>query len=360
MHFVRAAALCAGLVVAIAATNVLADEPFYRGKRLTILINFAAGGPTDIEGRLFAKHLVRHIDGQPNVVVQNMEGAGGIVGAKYVGEIAPRDGTLLGYFTGTAFQYALDPERFRVDFKSYRFVASQSGTTVHYMRSDVPPGIKDATDLVRAKGVVGGGLSVDTAKDLRMRLAFDMLGVPYKYVTGYRSSAAARLAFQRGEINFFAESPPSYRGVVEPNLVKSGEAIPIFYDSSYDGGEFSVPDAVKGLPILPFHELYRRIKGPLPSGELWDVYGATIGLDGIIQRLIVMPPGTPQGAIDALRAAVARVNADPAYAEEAQKTFGFVPLWEGSTDTQRVAETALAIEPQVRAFLKDYMKNVPK
>src|SRR5262249_2188137 len=102
-----------------AATSVRCSEPFYRGKRLTLLINFAAGGPTDIEGRLFAKHIGRHIDGEPNIIIQNMEGAGGIVGAKYAGEVAPRDGTFAGYFTGTTFIYALDPERFRVDFKSY-------------------------------------------------------------------------------------------------------------------------------------------------------------------------------------------------------------------------------------------------
>ena len=56
-----------------------ADDAFYKGKRLTILINFAVGGPTDIEGRLFAKHLARHIDGTPGIVVQNMDGAGGVV-----------------------------------------------------------------------------------------------------------------------------------------------------------------------------------------------------------------------------------------------------------------------------------------
>src|SRR4029453_6633167 len=121
-------ALCAVLA---AAPNAQADEPFYKGKRLNILINFASGGPTDIEGRLFAKHLARYIDGQPNIVIQNMEGAGGIVGAKYLGEVAARDGSTAGYFTGTAFMYALDPDRFRVDFKSYQFVATQPGTTVH-------------------------------------------------------------------------------------------------------------------------------------------------------------------------------------------------------------------------------------
>ncbi len=355
----RRAAFAAGVALALAATNAAADD-FYSGKRLTILINFAPGGPTDIEGRLFAKHLARHVDGQPNIVVQNMDGAGGIVGAKYLGEVAPRDGTMAGYFTGTAFMYALDPERFRVDFKTYRFVATQPGTTVHFARTDIAPGLKEPADIVKAKGLVVGGLSVDTPKDLRLRLAMDMLGVPFKYVTGYRSSPAARLAFQRGEINFFSESPPSYRSVVDPTLVKTGQAIPIFYDAGYDGKDFFVPDAVKGLPILTYHELYQKIRGTMPSGQFWEIYKAIISADGIIQRVIVMPPDAPQAAVEALRAAITRVNGDKAYAQEAENVFGFVPLWAAGPDTPAVAQTALSVRPEVRAFLLDYMKNLPK
>jgi tripartite-type tricarboxylate transporter receptor subunit TctC len=351
-------ALWAGL--AATAAHAQSDDAFYRGKRLTILINFAPGGPTDIEGRLFAKHLARHVDGAPNIVIQNMDGAGGIVGAKYLGEVAPRDGTIAGYFTGTAFQYALDPERFRVDFKTYQFVAIQPGTTVHFVRTDVAPGMKAPTDIIKAKDLILGGLSLDTPKDLRLRLAMDMLGVPFKYVTGYRSSPAARLAFQRGEINFFSESPPSYRGVVEPSLVKTGQAIPVFYDAGYDGQNFFVPDAVKGLPIPTYHELYQSIKGTMPSGQLWDIYKAIIAADGVIQRVIVMPPGAPQAAIDAMRAAITRVNADRAYAEEAEKSFGFVPLWATGPETPQLAQTALTIRPEIRTFLIDYMKNLPK
>jgi hypothetical protein len=285
------AALCAAVIAAGAAH---ADEPFYKGRRLTILINFAPGGPTDIEGRLFAKHVVRHIAGEPSIVIQNMEGAGGIVGARFLGEVGPRDGGMAGYFTGTAFMYALDPERFRADFKSYQFVALQPGTTVHFVRTDVPPGMREATDIARATGLIGGGLSVDTPKDIRMRLAFDMLGLSYKYVTGYRSSASARLALQRREINFFAESPPSYRGVIEPTMVRTGEVIPVFYDPSFDGRDLIVPYPVRDLDILPFHELHRRIKGAPPSGRLWDIYKAIISADGIIQRMIVLPPGAPK------------------------------------------------------------------
>jgi len=359
MPIVRAViALCA--LVALAAPKAHADDPFYKGKRLTILINFAPGGPTDIEGRLFARHLARHIDGAPSLVIQNMDGAGGIVGAKYMGEVAPRDGSIAGYFTGTAFMYALDPERFRVDFKTYQFVATQAGTTVHFVRTDVAPGMKEPTDIAKAKDLIVGGLSVDTPKDLRLRLGMDMLGIPFKYVTGYRSSPAARLAFQRGEINFFSESPPSYRGIVDPSLVQTGQAIPIFYDPGFDGQKFFVPEAIQGLAILPFHELFQKIKGTLPAGELWDIYKAIIGADGIIQRVIVMPPGVPQAAVDAVRAAIPRVNADKAYAEEAEKTFGFVPRWDAGPDTPKVAQTALSVRPEVRAFLAAYMKNVPR
>jgi hypothetical protein len=108
-----------------------------------------------------------------------------------------------------------------------------------------------------------------------------------------------------------------------------------------------VPHAVKGLAILPFHELYRTLKGATPSGQLWDIYASLISTDGIIQRMIVMPPGAPPAAVEALRAAIVRVNADPAYGEEAEKTFGFVPQW-------------AAGRAGVPRGLQDYMKNAPK
>src|SRR5215470_8569116 len=87
--------LCAGVIgLSVALISpAAAQEPFYKGKRLTLVINFAPGGPSDIEGRLLAKHIVKHIDGQPLVIVQNKDGAGGLVGTNFLGEVGPRDGT---------------------------------------------------------------------------------------------------------------------------------------------------------------------------------------------------------------------------------------------------------------------------
>ncbi len=354
---VRRIALALLALSALALTSTAyADEPFYKGKQLTLLINFAVGGPADVEGRLFAKYIGRHIPGHPSVLVENMDGAGGVVGAKYLGAVAPKDGTMVGYFTGTGFIYALDPSRFNPDFISYGFVAIQGGATVNYARTDVPPGLKIATDIVKAKGLIAGGLSVDTSKDVRLRLALDMLGTKYKYVTGYRSSAPARLAFQRGEINIFSESTPSYRSIVIPDLVDKGEAIPLWYDADY-----SKPSSqMAGLSILQYPELYRKIKGALPSGPLWDNYRAINAIDGAMLRMICFPPGTPAAARDALMAAIVALNADKDHAAEAMRTIGFVPEWQAGPDVQQSVQSVLAIPAGVRNFLNGYIKAANK
>jgi tripartite-type tricarboxylate transporter receptor subunit TctC len=351
--------LCATISLA-AGASAAAQEPYYKGKRLTLLINFAAGGPTDIEGRLFAKHLAKHIDGAPQVIVQNMDGAGGVIGAQYVGEIAPKDGTVLGYFAGTSWIYVSDPERWRVDFKSYEFVAYQPGTTVHFARTDVAPGLKTPADIVKAQGLIAGGLSIDTSKDLRLRLGLDMLGVPFKYVTGYRSSPPARLALQRGEINMFSESPPSYRAVVVPALVDKGLAIPVWWDDVHEGDNPEPQKQMEGLSVPTFPQLHRQIKGVKPSGPLWEAYKTLFEINSTLQRLIALPPGAPRAAFDALHRAIDRLNSDPDFAAEAMKVIQFVPEYPTAPDMSDRVRAMLVASPEMRKFVNDYMRNVPK
>jgi tripartite-type tricarboxylate transporter receptor subunit TctC len=360
MGFVRGHAVVAAAALSLAAfaADARALEPFYKGKRLTVLINFAAGGPADIEGRIFAKHLVKHIEGQPNLVVQNMDGAGGLVGAQYLGEIAPKDGTVLGALTGTAWIYASAPERWRVDFRSYGFVAKQASTTIHFVRTDVPPGMKEPVDIVKAQGLIGGGLSADTSKDLRMRLALDMLGVPHRYVTGYRSSPPARLALQRGEIHMFAESPPSYRSVVVPQLIAPGIAIPVFYDEVIDPPP--PQKQMEGLAIPSFPQLYKSIKGTLPSGHYWQAYRTLYEMNNALLRLVALPPGAPRAAYDAVSKAVARLADDKEFAAESMKVMEFIPEYEAAPDMSQRVRAMLVVSSEMRSYINEYMRNVPK
>ena len=354
--FMRVAvfALCAVL-----ATPSHAQEPFYKGKRLNLLINFGVGGPADIEGRLVAKHLPKHIDGAPGIIVQNKEGAGGLIGVNYLGELGPRDGTMAGYLTAAAWNYVIDPGSYHIDFSTFEFVAYQPANVMYYMRADALPG-KDSATIVRAKDVVAGGLSADSSKDLLIRLTLDMLGVPFKYVTGFRSSAPARLALQRGEINFFSESSPSYFGVVEPSLVKTGQAIAVWYDPIYDGRVFSPFKQMDDHGVPSFPEFYRKVKGTLPSGRLWDVYRTNLAVDSAMLRTVVLPPGAPPAAVDALRKAFAQLNTDRDFAEDAQKAIQFVPQFITSADLNAQVRRTLVVDPAIRTFVTDYIKNPPR
>jgi tripartite-type tricarboxylate transporter receptor subunit TctC len=354
----RARAAIVGVLVATGAIPTAdANEAFYQGKQLTIMVNFAPGGTTDIEARLLARHIARHIAGEPTVVVQNMDGAGGLNGANYLGVIAPKDGTMLGYLGGTAWQYASEPDRFRVDFRSYEFIAFQSSTTVYYVRTDVQPGMKVASDIIKAKSLVAGGNNVNNARDLSIRLTLDMLGVPHRYVTGYRSGPTARLALQRNEISFFAEPASAYRGTVEPQLVKTGMAVPVYFDPTYNGKSLSVSKQVDGLGLLPFQELHQKLRGAKPSGEMWEVYLACLSLESAMGRLIVLPPGAPQAAVAALRNAMQRLNNDKAFADDAAKALGFALDYEAGPDTNAHVRRALSIRPEIRAFVVEYIKK---
>ena len=337
-----------------------ADEPYFRGKRITVLINYAAGGPTDIEGRLFAKHVVKHLEGPASLIVQNMDGAGGLIGTNFLGEIAPKDGTTFGYFTGQIWRSINDPAPRRVEFKSYEFIAYQPGTTIYFARTDIKPGLKSAQDFGKAENVISGGLGVDNAKDLLLRLGLDMLGLKYKYVTSYRGSQAARLALQQNEINYYAESPPSYRSLIEPSLVKTGEVIPLYYDPGYDGETFRTPRQMEGVDMMSFPQFYESIKGVPPSGPLWDVYRTIIAANGAMQRLIVMPPNVPKEASEALTRAIQALEKDPDYASETDKVLGYQPDFVTGPVVNERVRRQLTIPTGTREFLANYVKNAPR
>src|SRR2546423_6191828 len=144
------------------------------------------------------------------------------------------------------------------------------------------------------------------------------------------------LAMQRNEISYQADSPPIYATKVEP-LVKSGDLITTYYDPGFNGAEFSVPKQMKGLPILPFHELYKSLKGNLPTGPLWDAYLSLLTVNGTMYRLVAMPPGTSQAAVAELRQGGLKPNDDKGHIGGGQKTMGETPEYISNTNLNAAA-----------------------
>jgi tripartite-type tricarboxylate transporter receptor subunit TctC len=332
-----------------------ADAPFYRGKTLTVLINFAAGGPTDVEGRLAARFLGKHIPGQPSIIVQNMPGAGGVTGTNYLGEVAKPDGLTLGYFTNQFFNLLTADPTLRVDLAKFAYIASIEGVAVAYIRKDVAPGIQDPKDMIKAKNFKAGGLSLNSAKDVRFRLQLDILGVPHQYVTGYNSNSDARLAVERNEIQFFTEGTPGYRSQVQPRMVKEGVVLPVYADELVTvNGEFKQSAEVPDVPS--FSQLHQQIFGKLGSGVLWETL-KTINITHAMQRIAKVAPNTPPEAVAALRQGFSQMIKDPEFIQEFKKVTQSDPHFQVGGEADNLIKKLVQAPTDVKNTIKKYTQS---
>src|ERR1700741_3565379 len=348
------------LFAALWTTAFAAEKsPLYQGKTINFVINFATGGPTDIESRIFAKHLSRHIPGNPAITIQNMGGGGGLTAVNYIGEVAKADGYTAAYFTGSLFQHQIKDPALRVDIGKFGFITGVHGVTVSYIRADVAPGIKKPSDFIKAQKFRAAGLGVSSSKDVRFRLSFDLLGLKYDYVTGYNNSSDARLAVQRNEAQYHDETLPSYRTQVEPQMVKTGMVIPLYYtDLVAPSGEVLVSRDVPELP--PFTYYYKELFGKMPSGIKYEALKAANMSSTNMTRMVLMPPKVPSEAIMILRKAFDGLSRDQDFLQEAITVMRFQPRFEVGEAGERLFKVASQTSPEVIAFLRMYIEDANK
>ena len=308
-----------------------AQEPYYKGATVRFLINFSAGGPTDVFGRLIARYFPKHVTGNPAVVVQNMSGAGGIIGANYVYEIAKPDGLTIGVFSGMYLPQILGGSGVRYDLNKMPIIAGAAETSIVYIRTDTA--VKSPMDILNpAKPIIVGGFTRENNKDLALRLAFDLLGVPYRYVTGYAGVAELRIAAQRGEINVTSESLTGYN-TGGASMVRDGTVVP-YYEEGFRGPEGdTVRDSRSELPSFP--EFFRKVKGSDPFGPLADAYKISGGSRTML-RFITMPPKTPNELLQVIKKAFSATFADPEFKAEAERMLQFQPLTFVGEEAERV------------------------
>lgn len=308
-----------------------AQEPYYKGKPIRFLVNFSAGGPTDVFGRLIARYFPKHVAGNPPVVVQNMAGAGGIIGANYVYEIAKPDGLTIGVFSGMYLPQILGGSGVRYDLNKMPIIAGAAETSIVYVRTDTE--VKSPADLLKpAKLIIVGGFTRENNKDLALRLAFDLLGVPYRYVTGYAGVAELRVAVQRGEINVTSESLTGYNtgGTL---MVREGTVVPLYQEGLLGPDGNTVRDSRSELPSFP--EFFRKVKGSDPSGPLAEAYKISGGSRTML-RFITVPPKTPTELLQVIRKAVGDTFADPEFKAESERMLQFQPVTFVGEEAERV------------------------
>jgi tripartite-type tricarboxylate transporter receptor subunit TctC len=197
-----------GLLVALTAAALLplrparaADEAadFYRGRTITVIVGFGAGGGYDLYARLLAHYLGNHIAGQPNIVVQNMEGAGSVRAANYVYSVAPKDGTVIAAVNQNMPMYQMlggaGAQFNAAEINWLGSMAYSNGTLYTWHLS----GIKTLDDA-KARDVLLGGAGTTSDSYIYPTLVNGLLGTRFKVINGYAGTKEIHLAMERGEV----------------------------------------------------------------------------------------------------------------------------------------------------------------
>ena len=200
---------------------------------------------------------------------------------------------------------------------------------------------------------------MSSSKDVRFRLSFDLLGLKYDYVTGYNNSSDARLAVQRGEAQYHDETLPSYRTQVEPQMVKTGMVVPLYYtDLVAPSGEILVSRDVPEL--LPFTYYYKELFGKPPSGIKYEALKAANMSSTNMTRMFLMPPKAPPETIAILRKAFDGLSRDQDFLQEAIAVMRFQPRFEVGEAGERLFQRASTTSPEVVNFLRKYIEEANK
>jgi tripartite-type tricarboxylate transporter receptor subunit TctC len=303
---------------------------FYEGKTLTVIVGFAPGGGVDTTARVVARNLVRFIPGQPSLVVQNMEGAAGVIAANHLNQRVAPDGLTLAVPGRSWFVYGVVKNPgVRFDATKFSYIGSPGAVnSMLYVRSGT--GIRSFQDLKASpKTLSFGSLGASTPTGM-VPTMLARLGLPIKVIFGYGSTARVLLALEQGEIDgvFTVEDSFARR----QDLLTKGIVIPILQN------RLTRP----GLPLL--REVLPKGDGPLLT--------LVLALENFGLPL-VGPPGVPAERVEIMRKAFVAMCNDKQYQADAGRVGQPIgaPL-DGAQLRAMIDELVAAATPEIVAAYK--------
>src|SRR5688572_15600040 len=309
----------------------------FAGKTVTLTIGYGPGSGNDIYGRLIARHLGKHIPGQPNVVPQNMPGAGSFKAANYLFQAAPKDGTAIGYISQTAATEELLGSQ-AIQFKTAQFnwigrIGSYNNVTIFWHTSRIKT-IADALKLDSTMGATGVGSAVYIYPNMMNKV----LGTKFRIVSGYQGTAQTSLAMERGEVDgvtigWFPVKTNKRDWVEQKNI-----SILVQFLTERHADLPDVPTIV---------ELAR-------SPEEKQLF-ALFANDGEVGKAILAPPGVPAATVAMLRRAFEAMTKDPEYIADAEKLQLEIDPMPGER-LQKLIETVMATPTAVIERAKAVLK----
>jgi tripartite-type tricarboxylate transporter receptor subunit TctC len=294
--------------LALNISSVAFGDDFFKGKTLRLMVFGAAGGGYDTYTRMIARHITKYVPGNPSTIVENMEGAGGLVLANYLYKRAKPDGLTFGTFNNSLIvQHALGDPKIRLDFEKFGWIGAPSVGAPMCMVMGFT-GLKTLDDVVKYNKPlkVGATRAGSTGYDLPL-IMNKTLGTKFEVVPGYTGTATTRVALQRRELQAFCSQWESMRVTARSMLDAPGDdkLIPfIINERAWEDPE------VKNLPTFK-----EAIKDP----KKYAIYESwAFQMD--FQRAFSAPPGTPKDRVEILRKAFLQTLKDPELLNEAKKS----------------------------------------
>lgn len=275
---------------------------FYKGKTISVVIGFSAGGGYDLYARVVAKYLGKHIPGEPTVIAQNMPGAGSLRAAMYLYSVAPKDGTAIGIFSrGMPLSPLFELPGAHFDATKFTWLGSVTKDTVTCI-SWKTSAVKKWDDLFKTEYKAGGeGKGADP--DVYATLIKTTFGANVKLVTGYPGSSNISLAMERGEVDGMCGISYSTLRSTHADWLKNKDVNLLVQGALEKDAE---------MPNVPF------MLDLAKSDEQKKMLRLTLAPQAMA-RPFVAPPGVPADRAKALQKAFDDTMKDPAFLEEAKR-----------------------------------------
>jgi putative tricarboxylic transport membrane protein len=345
------------LAAALVLPAVPACAQFYKNKTLTLLVNYGVGGNADTEARIYQHYLPKYIAGNPTVITRNAPGAGGAAAVNQLGlNIASQpDGLTAGYFTTSATTSLTEDPVLRVKLYEFSAIGAAAGFNVVYARRDiVAGGMTKPADIAKAKNIYAGGYARGTSHDTRLRLALEIMGLPYTMVTGFPGTAQINKAMLQNEVNFTGSSLPGYHTQVIPQIINPGVGMTVFQFPAIgpDGTPIGDP-TLERAGIATFDKVYAQAFGKPPSGRKFDALLLMNDISTKLQRIVVLPRGAPQEAVEALRAAFNALGQDKDFIEDYMRVTGEEPDLIKAELIEPLFQRMRHVDPEIVRILKE-------
>lgn len=308
-------------------------DPFFKGKTVSIAIGFSPGGTYDLFGRLVARHIGKHIPGNPTVVAQNMPGAGSFVATNWLFNVAPKDGTALGIVSQTiVMEEALKNKGVRYKSAEFNWIGRATSNNEvqvfwHTSKGTTIEGAKTAEIPVASTGP-------GSPSETYPKLLNALIGTKYKIVRGYTGSTAGLLAMERGEVDGALTSWNTMKTTRKALLDDKKTFIAVQYLVTRSPELPNVPAVVE----LATNEADRAL-----------LTFAAVSAD--IGRAFIAPPGLPADRVKTLREAFDATMKDPALLAEVTKAqLDFEPASGAALD--RLVQLTLNTPPELIARME--------